>query len=80
MTAEEEYLNEHGIPNMPTQLRKESQTEIKDTSQALKSYHKEASKELVEALEKIASNSGESYIIRIAIKALENHLKTTNPH
>jgi hypothetical protein len=38
MTAKE-FLEENGIPNMPTQLIRDEQTLISDTSEALEAYH-----------------------------------------
>lgn len=34
-----EYLKEHGIPNMPTNYRKEYETGINDTIEAVEGYH-----------------------------------------
>ena len=39
MTAKE-FLNEHGIPNMPTQYSPQFQTDVNDTAKALEEYHK----------------------------------------
>jgi len=84
MTAAEEYLEKHGIPNRSTQLCLKYQTDVKDTAQALKDYHKEASKELVEASKlalhfcKRRQMPTEFELEALGVdlsKALENHLK-----
>jgi len=38
MTAKE-FLDEHGIPNMPTQYSPQFQTDVNDTEKALEAYH-----------------------------------------
>lgn len=34
-----EFLEEHGIPNMPTQYSPQFQTDVNDTAKALEAYH-----------------------------------------
>ena len=38
MTAKE-FLEENGIPNMPTQFTKDEQTDVSNTAEALEAYH-----------------------------------------
>jgi len=38
MTAKE-FLEKHGIPNMPTQYSPQFQTDVNDTAKALEAYH-----------------------------------------
>lgn len=40
MTAKD-FLEEHGIPNMPTQYSPQFQTNVNDTAKALEAYHQE---------------------------------------
>lgn len=53
LTAEQ-FLNEHGIPNMPTQYLIEYQTEVKNTAQALEKY---AQAKVLEALERVQNKA-----------------------